>query len=499
MGCAFEVHTDHAPLVQILTKKVEDLTPRQLRWLERLESFDFTIKFIKGNENLVADALSRVSTSAEVNAIEIGTTEIQTIAEMDLKDATLRDSFYTEILGDESLQLQLGVSARRELLFTNKDQIYVPNDKALRFKLILELHDSPFAGHWSLEKTIQLIQRNYYWPTMTTDVQEVVTTCNVCQRVQIQKKGDQAPIRFIEAQYPWEIVTVDFVSGFTPTARKHTAICVICDRFTRMMHAETCKDHATAKETAKIMIKRLFADHGCPRVIISDRGTQFDSELWRHFWNMLGTRVHLATTHHPQTNGLTERINRTLIGLIRKVTQQKPRDWDEQLPLLEFAYNQTLNATTGIAPFEAQQGYLPSIPTSLLAASHSTTLGSKGVLQFVEGIRKTYKRSHQVMREMELKQQSGVKLREDLKRKAIQYFVGDEVLVYWEPFNTYSTKPRKQRFRYEGPFRVAEVKHPHCVTLEGLPERMPATINVEYIHLFRRAQSEELRKLVGGD
>ena len=495
-GLAFEIHTDHAPLVQILTKKVEDLTPRQLRWLERLEPFNYTMKFIKGQENQVADALSRAVRPLEVNAIVVGeTTQFQ------LEDSTIwssahDDKFYQEICMDQDLQLQLGVVERKGLLYTTKEQLYVPTDRVIRFKLVLEFHDNAFTGHWSVDKTLQLLQRQYYWPSMHTDVLEVVSTCDVCQRTQIQRKGDQAPIRFIEAQYPWEVVTVDFVSGFKPTARKHTAICVICDRFTRMMHAEPCKDHATAKDTAKIMIRRLFAAHGCPRILISDRGTQFDSELWRHFWNMLGTRVHLTTTHHPQANGLTERMNRTLIALIRKVTQQKPHEWDEQLPLLEFAYNRAINSTTGMAPFEAQQGYLPSIPTSLLVASHQFREGTQGVTKFVDDIRKSYERIHKVMKDMEKKHQESVKAREDTKRRAMEFFVDDEVLVYWEPFLTYSTIPRKQRFRYEGPFRVVAVKPPHCVQLEGLPERMPTTINVEYVHLYRRPYTSELQALV---
>ena len=85
-----------------------------------------------------------------------------------------------------------------------------------------------------------------------------------------------------------------------------------------------------------------------------------------------GHKVHLASTHHPQTNGLTERMNRTLINLIKKVTHQHPHTWDNMLPLFEFAYNQTPNSTTGIPPFLANQGYLPSTPAALLAASYTT-------------------------------------------------------------------------------------------------------------------------------
>ena len=393
------------------------------------------------------------------------------------------------------MQLQLGVEEQNGYLVTIKGQLCVPNDRRLRYQMVLEHHDQVFSGHWSVEKTLAQLRRNYFWPTMVGDVQEVVDTCGVCQRSRFQKKTDRAPIRFIEAQYPWEVVTVDFVSGFAPTKRKHTAICVICDRFTRMMHAEPCNDHATAKETAKIMVRRLFSQHGCPRVLISDRGAEFDSELWKYFWNMMGTRVHLATTHHSQSNGLTERMNRTLIGLVRKVTQTRKHNWDELLPMLEFAYNQTPNATTGIAPFEAQQGYLPVVPSTLLVAAQMRRGKTREVEEFVQEIRRSYSDIQKAILEAEEKAKQTIGERENMRRKAPEFFVGDEVLVYWEPFMTYSPQPRKHRFRYQEPFTVKEVKHPHCVRLEGLPDKMPDMINVEYVHLFRRSCEPELVEL----
>ena len=426
VGHSFTIHTDHAPLVQILTKKAEELTPRQLRWLERLEPFSFSIKFIRGQENVVADALSRevVPQESAVNAIEIVDQRQTHFGYDDIIESVTADDFYREILEDEMLQQQLEVEARDGLLFTGDGKLCVPNNKTVRFQLVLEHHDQKFAGHWSVDKTLAQLKQCYYWPTMAQEVKEVVETCDVCQRSQFQRKTDRAPIRFIEAQYPWEVVTVDFVSGFAPTRRKHTAICVICDRFSRMMHAEPCHDHATAKDTARILIRRLFAPHGCPRVLLSDRGTQFDSELWHHFWNMMGTRVHLATTHHPQSNGLTERMNRTLIGLIRKVTQGRKHEWDEALPLLEFAYNRTPNSTTGVPPFEAQQGYLPSVPSSLLIAAQNQTFKTASVGQFVSKIRQTYQDIHRLICETEAKNQEQTRLREDSRRRRRDYQVG---------------------------------------------------------------------------
>ena len=81
---------------------------------------------------------------------------------------------------------------------------------------------------------------------------------------------------------------------------------------------------------------------------------------------MLGTRVSLATTHHPQSNGLTERCNRTLISLIRKYTQKHPNHWAEFLPLFEFAYNSAVHSVTKVPPFAAERGYVPPTPATLI-------------------------------------------------------------------------------------------------------------------------------------
>ena len=120
---------------------------------------------------------------------------------------------------------------------------------------------------------------------MRETAEKVVKGCPLCQSDATKKHKDQGPLRPILASTPWEVVTIDFVSGFAPSVRaRHTACCVVCDRFTRMIHIEPCRDHATARETVGMILRMIVARHGCPRVILSDRGTQFDSELWREVW-----------------------------------------------------------------------------------------------------------------------------------------------------------------------------------------------------------------------
>ena len=114
---------------------------------------------------------------------------------------------------------------------------------------------------------------------------------------------------------------IDFVSGFaSSTKSRHTACYVVCDRFTHIIYLEACRDHISTREAVRLVLRMIVSRYGCPRIILSDKSTMFDSELWKEVWQMLGTRISLATTYHPQTNGLTERLNRTLIALIRKYT-----------------------------------------------------------------------------------------------------------------------------------------------------------------------------------
>ena len=209
-----------------------------------LGTFAFRINYLKGEENKVADALSRnmdINAEVQIYAVELFPREFL-ITKDEILQAGQLDELYQQLLQDELMRAQLGITRQGEILKTMEDKIYVPMDQCLRYKLILEYHDRPLVGHWDARRTLQLLQQHFYWPNQGYDVNEVVETCDLCQCAQIAKTRDQAPIRYIEAQYPWEVITIDFVSGFAPTKRKHTAICVICDRFTRMVHLESCLD-----------------------------------------------------------------------------------------------------------------------------------------------------------------------------------------------------------------------------------------------------------------
>ena len=135
-----------------------------------------------------------------------------------------------------------------------------------------------------------------------------------------------------------------------------------------MIYIQECSDHPTAEEAAQLFLRLVVSLHGIPEKIITDQGTQFESQLWHELVQQLGSRVAIATTHHPQSNGLTERANRTLLSMLRKVCLGESESWVRRLPLLELAYNSSVHSTIKVSPFMANYGYLPKLPTSFLAA-----------------------------------------------------------------------------------------------------------------------------------
>src|SRR3984957_5040942 len=119
-------------------------------------------------------------------------------------------------------------------------------------------------------------------------------------------------------------------------------------------------------DIANIFFKTVFRLHGLPRVIISDRDTKFTSKFWQTLFKLVNTKLALSTAFHPQTDGQTERTNRTLEQYLQAFVNYKQDNWAHLLPVAEFTINNAKNASTGFSPFYLANGYHPVTPTSLV-------------------------------------------------------------------------------------------------------------------------------------
>ena len=165
---------------------------------------------------------------------------------------------------------------------------------------------------------------------------------------------------------PWEDISMDFVLGLPRTKKGRDSIFVVVDRFSKMAHFIPYHKSDDATNIADLFFREIVRLHGVPNTIVSDRDAKFLSNFWKTLWAKLGTKLLFSTTCHPQTDGQTEVVNRTLSTMLRAILKQNIKMWEECLPHIEFAYNRSLHSTTKLCPFEIVYGFVPRAPIDLL-------------------------------------------------------------------------------------------------------------------------------------
>uniref|UniRef100_A0A8C8DGA7 Gypsy retrotransposon integrase-like protein 1 n=1 Tax=Oryzias sinensis TaxID=183150 RepID=A0A8C8DGA7_9TELE len=172
----------------------------------------------------------------------------------------------------------------------------------LRSEVITWGHTSRLACHGGVHRTLSLIRRRFHWPAMVKDVREYVAACSTCAR---SKSSSSAPAGLLHPlptpDRPWSHLAMDFVTGL-PLSHGNTVILTVVDRFSKMAHFIPLPQLPTASETANLMVNHVFRHNGIPVDIVSDRGPQFTSQVWKAFCSALGATVSLTSGYHPQSN-----------------------------------------------------------------------------------------------------------------------------------------------------------------------------------------------------
>ena len=205
---------------------------------------------------------------------------------------------------------------------------------SLRMKIVKELHEE---GHVERDRTLQLISQSYFWPSMRKEVERFVQRCHICQvsKGTATNAGLYMPLPV--PTRPWVDVSMDFVLGLPRTQRGNDSIYVVVDRFSKMTHFIACKKTADAVRVAQLFFKEVYRLHGLPETIVSDRDTRFLSHFWLSLWKMVGTKLNFSSAYHPQTDGQTEVVNRSLGNLLRCLVKDNLKSWDVNLCQAEFA------------------------------------------------------------------------------------------------------------------------------------------------------------------
>jgi hypothetical protein len=166
------------------------------------------------------------------------------------------------------------------------------------------MHNVPYVGHPSYQKTIAVVKRQYYWPRMKKEIVDFIAKCLECQKVKVAHRH---PTSFLQPlpipEWKWEVVTMDFITKMPRTSKQHDSIMVVVDKLTKVAHFIPVK--LTHKETniVDIYMREMARLHGIPKTIVLNRDAKFTSNFWKGLFNGFGTNLNFSTTYHPELDG----------------------------------------------------------------------------------------------------------------------------------------------------------------------------------------------------
>ncbi|KAL2885130.1 retrovirus polyprotein [Ceratocystis lukuohia] len=535
-GLTFQVHTDHRNLVYFQTRQT--LSERQRRWSHELSEFDSTLIHRPGTTQVTSDALSRrdqdlphdlsddrlqsrvhqmlrpcgknfvIAAAIWAKNPDKDPEGLEVTSHPSLpspfSDPELHALWDTALRHNERYwQARLAVQEKART-FPNdwglpwqisecsldsetrllwRERLWIPAYEPLRTALIQATRDSSLTGHPGTTITRDLVSRSYTWPGLTEDVRRFVGNCDTCGRSKIwreQKRGLLKPLPI--PKRTWQEIAVDFIVDLPPSNR-HTVIMGVTDRLSKSKVFIPLKS-STARDVAEAFLVHVFAHHGTPHAITSDRGPQFVSIFWAEVCRQLGITRRLSTSFHPETDGAQESSNQEIETYLRAFTAYLQDDWASLLPQAQIALNNRVSASTGISPFFFCHGFhvdpIETKATRPIGSSISpATAGHNWLAKHCEATAFS-------QASMALAQEVQERHANKGRQVAESFQVGDK--VYLKLKNVRTLRPSKKLDWLALPYKVIGLVGSHAVKLDT-----PYSIHpVFHVNLVRRHREDQL-------
>lgn len=483
----FTVYSDNNPLCYVLTTPRLDAT--RLRWISELADFNFSVKYKPGPRNRDADGLSRMSldftTLQSECTMESTKDEVEaTVKMVEARTSNKLQGFVSPVCPtpestsnvpddvkvshealltaqekDETISLVIKLvtkgkqpsarekksfSAQEKQLLRSWKKLYVDDQGLLkrRVKLLTgeikhqvvlppryrdyvydELHAK--MGHLGTDRVVALAQERFYWPRMASDIAEFIQKRCPCIKDRKPNVKPVAPLEPIITTYPFEMVSIDFLH-LESCSGGYEYILVVVDHFTRFAAAYPTRNKS-GRTAAEKMFNDFFMRFGFPDRLHHDQGREFENSFFSRLQTLTGVKHSRTTPYHPQGNGQTERLNRTLLGMLRTLPKDHKRNWKNHLNKMTHAYNCTRNDSTGYSPFYLVFGRHPRLPIDLIFGLDDQLTAKKS--DWVTEWRNRLEEAYRIAAKTASKASQRAKDRYDKKPQSAALVKGDRVLV----------------------------------------------------------------------
>ncbi|UYV65370.1 K02A2.6-like, partial [Cordylochernes scorpioides] len=521
-GQDFLVRTDHAALTWLLQMKNPE--GQVARWLEKLQQYHFQIRHRPGKRHHNADALSRRPCGSckhcekidknESEATSRGTTVVpsdewtpascRASQQQDLnigpileskENGNLRPSW--EIISDKSPALKALWAQWDSLRVENgllkrvwesadgrstKMQLVVPEVKIPC--VLREVHSGASGSHFGVTKTLRKVRERFYWVYCREDVENWCRRCTTCAASKGPQTRSRGKMREYNVGAPFERIAIDVAGPFPVTEDGNKYLLVAMDYFTKWPEVYAIPNQEAAT-VARVLVDNLICRFGVPLELHSDQGRNFESEIFRELCQVLGIWKTRTTPLHPQSDGMVERFNKTMVEHLSKVVEQNQRDWDRRLPLFLMAYRAAIHETTGQTPAKVMFGRELRLPCDL-------EFGTPGgppveVTSYVGELRGVLSETHKLVREKIQLASHRMKTHYDLKANH-EGFKENDLVWMFNPKRKRGLSPKLTPM-WEGPYKVVKRINDLVYRIQRSSKAKPRVVHLSRLALFQGEQS----------
>ncbi|KAM9985687.1 hypothetical protein ACTFIZ_012341 [Dictyostelium cf. discoideum] len=351
----FRLFTDHLNLTYY--EELKEPTKRIIRYLDKASEYKFDVIHVRGEDNNIADMLSRDGTFDSTWEPEFIEKIKKEYVEFEAKESEWFDTFKSrqDVVDVDGLWYLIDANTgSKRLLLVDKETINL---------VLEEAHSTIYSGHSSTNKMVNKLKTHYYFPKFINVITRFTESCQECQKNRIDraKSGLLKPLPI--PSRPWNDISMDFLNLPKSNAGKDSVMVVVC-RLSKMCKIIPCTKELKADEAAKLFWDNIVCNFGLPATIVSDRDKLFTSDLWNNLMEIAGVKLKMTAPSRPQADGQTERMNRNIVNLLSKMTSSR-LNWDIEIKSIEFAINNTVNSSTGQTPFSVLLGFHPRTPLNI--------------------------------------------------------------------------------------------------------------------------------------
>ncbi|GFX30620.1 retrovirus-related Pol polyprotein from transposon 412 [Trichonephila clavipes] len=492
-GQKFLLRTDHASLTWLMNFR--NTEGQVARWIQRLNEYYFDIRHRKGSSHGNADALSRrpcpencrhcsrVETKYDYAIRQITTSTAtppdpwsdEKVREDQMADPDIKPliefmesssnkpswqdiSAYSPTTKQywalwNSLHLRNGVLYRK---FESED------GKTFRWQLVLprsripevlkELHGSPTGGHFGVMKTLHRVRERFCWGKVRADVEQWCKSCDACSARKGPKIRSRGKLHRYNVGAPFERIAFDILGPLPRTASGNKYLLVVMDYFTKWPEVYPIPDQE-APTVAEAVVQHWISRYGVPLQLHSDQGRNFVSAVLKGVCELLGIDKTKTTPLQPQSDGMVERFNRTILNNLSLMVSKNQQDWDQKVPLFLLAYRSAVHETTGYSPSQMLFGRDLRLPCDLLFGRPPDTASSPE--EYVQNLQTRFEDVHHLARERINLRTEKMKTRYDTKATGHQFKEGDKVWFY-NPTRRKGLSPKLQS-HWDGPYTILKI------------------------------------------